>query len=165
MKNKVFKFLSVCLIFVLLCVMPSYASDDEDAGWVLPVTTPSKFLPKGSTVAKSSTIMPRGKYFSVAVIQISNPESGVIGITGNTVCSQSVDKIYMKIYLDVYKDNKWRQVDSWSFNTYDEMTNLQYIEITDFDSGYYYRLRGTHVVYEGDEKENRSTFTDGLYCE
>lgn len=169
MKNKVFKALNaivMCLICMVLFSTQAMAEAEEDVDWMIPITVQSKILPPDikSSVAQMHGIT-RGAYFSTATLAIGNPEPGVIMINADVMCSSKVDKIYMKVYLDVNKNGKWNQVKSWSFTKYDVVVASVYMEYTDYEPNQIYRLRGAYAVTEGDIVENASGLTDGLNCE
>lgn len=165
MRNKVFKLVFMCMVSVFLFAVPAFAGEGDMSGSSnISVRTEKERLgvQKATTRVVGNT---RGTYFSVATISIENPERGVIGINADVLCSQDVDKITIKMYLDVKKNGKWSQIKSWSYDTYDNAVAGKYIEYTDFDSGYEYRARGTFFVYVGNYKESATGQTDSFYCE
>ena len=169
MKNKVlkvFRVFTMCLICTMLFTTQVKAETEEDVDWMIPITVQSKILPPDikSSVAQIHGIT-RGVYFSTATLAIGNPEPGVIMINTDVMCSSKVDKIYMKIYLDVKQNGKWSQVKTWSFTKYNAVVASEYFEYTDFEPKQTYRLRGAYSVTLGDFSENASGNTEGLYCQ
>lgn len=164
MKNKVFKFVTMCLASIMLLAAPAFANEGG-----VEELRPDKLHSDSITESKKpmarASINPRGTYFSVATVSLENPEPGVIGIMGDVICSEEVDKITMTLYLDVYKNGKWSQVDSWSSVTLNEVVAAEYFEYTDYTPGYSYRVRGNFAVYKGIHKETAKGQTDSLYCE
>lgn len=164
MKSKVFKLAVLCFMCVVFFSMPVFASEEDDPDALIPITVESKLLPPDVKFCR--VVIPngdfRGNYFSNMIIEILNPEPGVVGISAGVVCSEKVDRIYLKVYLDVKKSSGWSQVKSWTYNEYNAVINTQYEEYTGAKAGEYYRLRASYTVYMGEDRESGSSNTDAL---
>lgn len=164
MKTKVFKLVTLCFMCIVFFAMPVFASEEDDLDAMIPITVESKLLPpdvKFSRVVTPNGAL-RGKYFSHMILQVSNPEAGVVGVSAGVVCSEQVDRISLKVYLDVKNGSNWSLAKSWTYNEYDAVINTQYEEYTGAKAGEYYRIRASYVVYMGNEKENGSSNTEAI---
>lgn len=165
MKNKVFKLVTMCLVSVILFAVPTFAGE-KDLSEMHSISVQTEKETVGMQKATTRVIgNTRGTYFSVATISIENPEPGVIGINADVMCSQDVDKITIKMFLDVKMNGKWSQLKSWSSETLNNAVAGKYVEYTNFNSGYEYRARGSFFVYEGNNRETANGQTDSLVCE
>lgn len=167
MKTKVFKLVTLCLMCIVLFSMPVFASEEDELDALIPVTVESKLLPPDVKFSRVYTKNGnfRGNYFSDMLIQISNPEPGIVGVSAGVTCSERVDRIYLKVFLDVKKGSSWSLVKSWTYNEYDAVINTQYEEYSGVKAGDYYRMRASYIVYMNGERESGSSNTEALQVE
>ena len=164
MKTKVFKLVTLCLLCIALFSMPVFASEEDELDALMPISVESKLLPPdvkfSRVVTRSSTA--RGKYFSDMILEISNPEPGVIGVAAGVTCGMRVDRIYLKVCLDVKNGSGFTQVKSWTYDTENVVVSSNYEEYTGAKAGQYYRMRASYIVYMNGERETGSSHTDAL---
>lgn len=161
MKNKVFKLVTMSLVCVMLFAMPVFANERR--------TTPSPDSAVSSVGIRKSTSQvlknTRGTYFSVATITMDNPRAGVLTVDADVICSEEVDKIVMKLYLDVYRNGSWSQVKSWTSTTLNEVVAAESFEYTNAVAGSTYQIRSNYAVYKGNYKETATGVTKEYTCE
>ena len=166
-----FKVLLVCVLVNSMMVLTAFADDLDWSRFPL-VTPESVLLPPEQTRSVIHYRPPqRGSIIAGATLSISNEGGGTIGIYAQTTAYYPLDKCKMRIYLDRwYEDKKsWEMVDYWDItvskddNPDSEITMPTVaFDVKGQPTGYYYRLRGLHVVWLGGTSEGFSTQTDGI---
>lgn len=114
---------------------------------------------------------PRGEIIASGALDISNAGKGQIGVFIQTLVHKDVDKIRMKVFIDVFDE----KIEDWS-----GVANFDYTYLSeDYQDGHlsgasesfnvkglpadrYYRLRGIHAVWKDDIYEHFNTDTYGL---
>lgn len=116
---------------------------------------------------------PKRQLIAAGYVQISNESPrGVLGVYAETLCHTYVDKIAMRIYLDILvpatdeEEEDWYTVTYYDYNwTREDAPDKElYAVSVSFDlcgleQERYYRLRGAHYIYSGDCFEGRSSQT------
>lgn len=164
MKTKVFRIVTLCLICIVFFSTPVFASEKDELDAMIPITVESKLLPPdvkfSRVVTRSSSA--RGKYFTDMILEISNPEPGVVGVAAGVTCGMKVDKIHLKVSLDVKTSSGYSQVKSWTYDTENVVVSSQYEEYTGVKAGQYYRMRASYVVYMNGDRESGSSNTEAI---
>lgn len=160
-----FKCIIFTMIFVLNMAMPAYAK--QNIGYSYNPDDETIFLPRHISREEFNNI--RGTWLSDGYIQISNPENGRIGVYLATFCYAPVDEINTTIFIDQWDEETedWNQVDYKSFTLTAENEGplsemVLSFEVKGHEVNKWYRLRGLHVVYKGEDVEMFSTRTDGI---
>lgn len=114
---------------------------------------------------------PRGEIIASGALDISNAGKGQIGVFIQTLVHKDVDKIRMKVFIDILDEEA---------NDWVDMANFDYTYLSeDYQDGHlsgasesfnvkglpadrYYRLRGIHAVWKDDIYEHFNTDTYGL---
>lgn len=155
--------LSMVLVFGLS--VPTYAK--QTMGYSYNPNEETVFSP--SNVAREKFNNPKGTWLSDGFLEISNPENGRIGIYAATFCHSPVDEIKTTIFIDQWDDETedWKQVDYKSFTLTSENDGplsemILSFEVKGHEVNEWYRLRGLHVVYKGEDVEMFSTMTDSI---
>ena len=111
----------------------------------------------------------RGNWIADGVLQITNFGNGIIGVLMTTECHIPVDEIMMDVAVDqlIESSQNWNQMEYYSFDFFPEdgkpLTDATLsFEVTGQEPNKWYRLRGLHMVFYGDESEGYSTRTAGI---
>jgi hypothetical protein len=98
-------------------------------------------------------------YMRDAISTITDKGNGKVGITGETVATQSVDDISVKMFLQKWDGSSWSDIaSSLVYST----TNFYYIQAGEnmlVQTGYYYRTRSEHKVIEGSSIETYVSYS------
>lgn len=123
-------------------------------------------------VGDSSTVRildARGNWIADGILQITNFGNGNIGVLMTTECHIPVDEIMMDVAVDqlIESSQNWNQMEYYSFDFFPEdgkpLTDATLsFQVTGQEPNKWYRLRGLHMVFYGDESEGYSTRTDGI---
>lgn len=168
MLRKVIKVVSIVLMFIVILsnVALAKTSIKSSANDQLNLYSP-QILPSSMMTIKS----PRGEIIASGGLNISNAGKGQIGVFIQTLVHKDVDKIRMKVFIDVYDE----KLEDWS-----SVANFDYTYLSeDYQDGHlsgasesfnvkglpadrYYRLRGIHAVWKDDIYEHFNTDTYGL---
>lgn len=162
------KFKTIVAIMMISCMIALNVYAEQKVGYSYNPNDETLFLP--SKISREIFEDVRGTWLSNGMLEISNPGGGEIGVYMVTQCHQPVDEIVMSLFVDQWDDDRedWRQVDykqfSLSAEDLDEpLTDLTLsFNLTGHEKNQWYRLRGFHVVYKGDDSEMFSTRTDGI---
>lgn len=154
------------IIGCFLFSIPTYAAnkvENKDVESVL--------LPQGVFYTMDRDAVARGRYIASSGLSITNKGYGVLGVYIDTLAHESVRKIKMTVYLDVWDEEKeaWVQVDSRSM-TYEDPEGeddlhavSESFTVENLETEKYYRLRGLHAVWSFDGfMESHATMTDGV---
>lgn len=109
-----------------------------------------------------SEIVPYGTYLSYGTVGISQSASGVVYISGDTICYRTCDSVQVNLYLERLSNGSWSNVTMhhyMGYNTYAASTGIA----ISVPKGYYYRVRGGHVAKKGSVTESTTTCTNGIY--
>lgn len=114
----------------------------------------------------------RGIILAYASTTIFDEGKGVIGIQAATLCHEEVDSIRMRILLERYDEanDMWYTVATYPYDISaqdkpngETLTNAVYsFDVKDQAPGYFYRVKGFHIAYVGDNNYSFSTLTDGI---
>lgn len=166
----------LCIVFIILFIIPAYGKTNEEIlaedemQWY-----EEEFATESNAIQSSSNLKSfRGMLIAEGLVQLSDEYNGVLGVLAQTFCHTYVDRIDMKIYLDVmepseYDEDDWYTVEyfTYSWTKEDAPNEKLYFVSVSFDwhgleRGRYYRLRGAHYVYSGDNFEGRTSQTSWI---
>ena len=102
----------------------------------------------------------RGNMFNRGYIQLNNSD-GKATIYGETLAYYVVDEIQLELYLEKYNGSTYDSYASWSYVGYN-VSDVSKGFTLSVPKGYYYRLRGYHLVRDNGAAEAGSTETSGL---
>jgi hypothetical protein len=114
---------------------------------------------------------PRGEIISTAILQITNPGKGEIGVYIHTIAHVDVDETAFAVYLErwIPSREEWANVAYFTFtfnkDDYpdDDLGNkMLSFNIVGQPDDCYYRLKGSHMVTLNGYSEVLSTQTDGI---
>lgn len=107
----------------------------------------------------------RGKYFNTGSGAITVTGYRQVLVTGETIARQTVDSAKVTIHLQRLEGGSWVTLASYGptvkYNTYYVSASRTY----SVSGGYYYRMRGSHTVIEGDIFESAVSATDGIWID
>lgn len=107
----------------------------------------------------------RGTYLDHGAGRITVTGYRQVMITGDTIARQSVDSVKVTIHLQRLEGGNWVTIASYGpttrHNTYYVSVNRTY----SVAGGYYYRMRGSHTVIEGDAFESAVSSTNGIWID
>lgn len=166
----------LCILFIMLLTIPVYGKTneeiiDEDAiQW-----SELEFATESNATQSDSNLKAlRGMLIAEGLIQLSDESHGVLGILAETLCHTYVDRIDMKVYLDIMEPSEYDEYDWYTLDYYtyswtkkDAKDEELYAVSISFDlhgleRGRYYRLRGSHFAYYGDSIEMRNSQTSWI---
>lgn len=105
----------------------------------------------------------RGTYLNNGVGRITVTGSRTVMIAGDTIARQNVDSVKVTLHLQRLEGGSWVTIASYGptvkYNTYHVTATRTY----SVSGGYYYRMRGSHTVIEGDKFESAVSATDGIW--
>lgn len=154
------------VLFTILLTVPTYGKTNE------------KNAATASELSQDtlSTPVPRGLLISVGYVQVSNENNGILGVYAETLCHTNVDRITMRLYLDILdpgvdkddydEDEDWHTVTFYDYNWRKEDLPNEVLsavsvsfDIHRLERGRFYRIRCGHYIYGGDLFEGRSSQT------
>lgn len=110
--------------------------------------------------------MLRGEYFMVGSCGIADQGGGVLALNMFTTAHQACDVVYVTMSLERMAEgaNGWKTLESWSGTAYDCSSIMKTYTVM-VDKGYYYRVRGFHAVWHGDDHESAGSETNGIWVD
>lgn len=165
------RLLALILSMGLLMSNVTFGSETSMYGVTTSEDDFSAILPPTQKQSKGSMVSPRGSIISMGQAIISNDGGGRIGVYIRTSCHVSVDRIFMRLYLDSWneKNQEWDNEGSYEFEylrenqpngqLYGATANFQ---IAGMPTNKYYRLRCAHVASNADSFEGLASQTDGV---
>jgi len=87
-------------------------------------------------------------YLSTSGVTLEALGSGNLRLKGFTTASMNVSKIEVHLTLQRYNGSSWDNLGTYS-NTEYNASRVDHSLVATVPTGYYYRLRGYHVVYNG----------------
>jgi len=109
-------------------------------------------------------ITPYGDYLSRGIVYLGDEGSGLVWMSGETICYETSEVVRVNLYLDRLVNGSWSTYKthySTQENTYYANVGL-YMAVP---KGYYYRLRGYHSAWKNGVLENITTGTSGMYID
>ncbi len=108
--------------------------------------------------------MLRGAYLSMGDAMIVNYGRGVLYMDAATYCYRTCDKVKAYVYLERLEGDEWEPVLHQYCTELDNYyaDNGFYVTV---DTGYYYRVIGTHAAIKENEAESNYTITNGIFLE
>lgn len=109
-------------------------------------------------------IVPYGNYLATGNAGIINEGNGVVYISGQTSCYETCDSVRVDLALERLSNGSWYTVSMHphtEYNTYFASTGL-YLAVA---KGYYYRVRGRHIVTKGVSTESNVTCSNGIFID
>lgn len=147
----------VCLVMSNLQVM---AADDR-----LGTVVDGSLLTEDSTAEGIAYPKARGLYLSSGTGRLTIQSSRTVCMSGSTNAYQSVDEIKVTLMLQRLEGNSWATVATLgpktAYNTY-TVSNSKTYSVT---GGYYYRVKGSHVVNEGSTSEAVASCSSAIWVE
>ena len=153
----------------LLAAMPVLADTVESARKDFADYQGDEVILRAGDSATVKILDSRGNWIADGILQISNFGNGNIGVYMTTQCHIPVDEIMMDVAVDqlIEDIDRWNQMEYYSFDFFPEddkpLTEATLdFEVTGQEPDKWYRLRGLHMVFYGDESEGYSTRTAGI---
>lgn len=106
----------------------------------------------------------RGNNLNYGISDITQISSGEINVTGTTQCHRVCDEVYLNMYLEQKDGGGYYTYKSWNYSTTNATKLIKSLNVL-VPRGYYYRLRGNHIVDEGGTRESTSTMTSGIWVD
>lgn len=151
------KMLPLCLVIMMAAVVcfptvPVYA-DSEGSSLYEDVVE----------VSDTTTVRTRGNFLDFGSVQMTKVSPTRVQITGITAAHVQCDKLGVGLYLERCTDGKnYGSYRHWYFWMENVDTHTETLEVI-VPTGYWYRLRGSHVAIKGENGESVTTLTNGLY--
>ncbi|GEM_PF-5765096 len=98
------------------------------------------------------------KYIMLKQSSIHDIGDGFVSIQASTKADGNVDKLGLRIHLEIWTDNSWSAVKSWSTDKYDTK-NIDFKAVYSVKKGNIYRIRAMHTAYKGTISESDQTIT------
>lgn len=166
------KMIKITLLGVLLCLLaatPALADTVDSARQDFENYQGDEVILRAGDSATVRILDSRGNWIADGMLRISNPRNGNVGVYMTTQCHIPVDEIMMDVAVDKLNEtiNDWQQMEYYSFDFFPEdgkpLTDATLsFQVTGQEPNKWYRLRGLHMVFYGDESEGYSTRTDGI---
>ena len=164
--------IKITLLGVLLCLLaatPALADTVDSARQDFENYQGDEVILRAGDSATVRILDSRGNWIADGMLRISNPRNGNVGVYMTTQCHIPVDEIMMDVAVDKLNEtiNDWQQMEYYSFDFFPEdgkpLTDATLsFQVTGQEPNKWYRLRGLHMVFYGDESEGYSTRTDGI---
>lgn len=151
------KVLSLCLAFMMAAVaffptVSVYAASDG-----------SSLYEDVIEVSDTTTVRTRGNFLDFGTVQMTKISPTRVRITGITAAHVQCDKLGVGLYLERCTDGKnYGSYRHWYFWLENVDTHTETLEVI-VPTGYWYRLRGSHVAIKDGNGESVTTLTNGLY--
>ena len=93
---------------------------------------------------------------------IANPDNGVLQMDGDAMCFNDMDRLRVIIYLERLRDGEWETVLQRIYTLDNDYFLTGGLRIT-VDTGYYYRVSGSHIAHQDDYTQEVHTETGGIF--
>lgn len=167
--KKIIKITVLGVLLSLLVAMPVLADTVDSARRDFENYQTDEVILRAGESATVHILDSRGNWIADGLLSISNPRNGNIGVYMSTQCHIPVDEIMMDVAVDqlIESSQNWNQMEYYSFDFFPEdgkpLTDATLsFEVTGQEPDKWYRLRGLHMVFYGDESEGYSTRTPGI---
>ncbi|MCC8100879.1 MAG: DUF6147 family protein [Clostridiales bacterium] len=116
----------------------------------------------------STMVYPKARwsYLSNGTGSMTVTGTRTIRLSGSTTASQSVDVIYVNMYLQRLVNGTWC---TYYVGTKITKYDAYFVSSTEtgisVEGGYYYRAIGSHVVSENGKIESASSYTNGIWVD
>lgn len=167
--KKIIRTIVLGALLSLLAAMPTFADTVDSARQDFLDYQGDEVILRAGDSATVRILDSRGNWIADGMLRISNPRNGNVGVYMTTQCHIPVDEIMMDVAVDqlIESSQNWNQMEYYSFNFYPEegkpLTDATLsFQVTGQEPNKWYRLRGLHMVFYGDESEGYSTRTDGI---
>lgn len=148
------------LLCTLMCSMNVLAADDR-----LGEVVDGSLLTDDSESEGITQSLLRGAFLNYGSGAISNPSGKKVSISGQTVCYRTCDKVKVTLHLQRLVGNTWSTLYTLGTKT---ATNTYFVSNSNsytVTGGYYYRVYGSHIAFDGDDSEATASFTNGIWIE
>ncbi len=167
--KKIIRIIVLGALLSLLAAMPTFADTVDSARQDFLDYQGDEVILRAGDSATVRILDSRGNWIADGMLRISNPRNGNVGVYMTTQCHIPVDEIMMDVAVDKLNEtiNDWQQMEYYSFDFFPEdgkpLTDATLsFEVTGQEPDKWYRLRGLHMVFYGDESEGYSTRTAGI---
>lgn len=167
--KKLIRSIVVGLLAALIITMPVFADTIEGARQDFENYQGDEVILRAGDSSTVRILDARGNWIADGILQITNFGNGNIGVLMTTECHIPVDEIIMTVAVDQLNEviDDWQQVEFYDFDFFPEdgkpLTDATLsFEVTGQEPDKWYRLRGLHMVFYGDESEGYSTRTAGI---
>ncbi|MCI9135313.1 MAG: hypothetical protein HFI31_14190 [Lachnospiraceae bacterium] len=154
------RFLSVVcgVLSYIICfsgaVMPVCA--EEIAGYHERVVTEEEAMDTWYSVG-------RGVYLAFGTAKVMRDGRAKVNISGSTNAHRICEELSLALYLDESTDNQsYGTIGVYHYSDKNDESVSGYETGLRVTSGYYYRARGVHSVYQGGTRETTDTCTDAI---
>lgn len=127
-------------------------------------TVDGSLLTSGMEVSDSFENVQRTGLVSMGVSRLAKENKGLIFLSGSTTCFRTCDSVKVYFYLEQLVGDTWKPViikRKTAANAFFVDNGIDLV----VDSGYYYRIRGSHLAILGSESDAGYTVTNGLYID
>ena len=167
--KKIRRIIVLGALLSLFAAMPTFADTVDSARKDFENYQGDEVVLRAGDSATVRILDSRGNWIADGMLRISNPRNGNVGVYMTTQCHIPVDEIMMDVAVDqlIESSQNWNQMEYYSFDFFPEdgkpLTDATLsFEVTGQESDKWYRLRGLHMVFYGDESEGYSTRTAGI---
>ena len=167
--KKIIRIIVLGALLSLFAAMPTFADTVDSARQDFLDYQGDEVILRAGDSATVRILDSRGNWIADGMLRISNPRNGNVGVYMTTQCHIPVDEIMMDVAVDKLNEtiNDWQQMEYYSFDFFPEdgkpLTDATLsFEVTGQEPDKWYRLRGLHMVFYGDESEGYSTRTAGI---
>ncbi len=167
--KKIIRIIVLGALLSLLAAMPAFADTVDSARQDFENYQGDEVVLRAGDSATVRILDSRGNWIADGMLRISNPRNGNVGVYMTTQCHIPVDEIMMDVAVDKLNEtiNDWQQMEYYSFDFFPEegkpLTDATLsFQVTGQEPDKWYRLRGLHMVFYGDESEGYSTRTAGI---
>lgn len=167
--KKIRRIIVLGALLSLFAAMPTFADTVDSARKDFENYQGDEVVLRAGDSATVRILDSRGNWIADGMLRISNPRNGNVGVYMTTQCHIPVDEIMMDVAVDqlIESSQNWNQMEYYSFDFFPEdgkpLTDATLsFEVTGQEPNKWYRLRGLHMVFYGDESEGYSTRTAGI---
>ncbi|MCD8396451.1 MAG: DUF6147 family protein [Lachnospiraceae bacterium] len=160
--KKIRKFsMAVFLLCMMFGTLHAFAADE-----LLGTVVDGSLLTEETEVTAMAYPKARWTYLSDGTGTLAVTGTRTVRLSGSTTAVQSVDVIYVNMYLQRLVNGTWC---TYYIGTRATEYNDYFAYITEtglsVEGGYYYRAKGSHVINENGTIESISSYTDGIWID
>lgn len=155
------KILSICLsaIFLAGCMTLKVSAQETVYPKVFHTYTSTDDMAKDEWTAAA-----KGAYLMDGISIIVREDNTHVSIGGNTDATQKCDKIHLSLYLERSKsyDKGYGTYKEYTYDAVNAYTISKEISNIPIERGYYYRVKGVHIVKHNGVTETTDSVTDPI---
>lgn len=137
-----------------------YAEGLDELGQVVD----GSLLTNNPCVEDSVTPLQRGSLLKFARTRLVLPEYtfGIVTVKGETTSTVMADRVFLGLTLEQKMFGEWFEYCRWDVNGEDITTIKKDFELS-VEPGYYYRLKGVHIIEYAGDSQVENTITDATW--